>query len=381
MKPASSVRMHVSAGPFGTRCEKQLPLAPSDETEVTAGVSVSLSQPGGPFKGGVRSLMLLLATAASGAPFHDTVRGLRETGVNKIIIGEQHTLPGRYGLIADTLEAVNTGRVNFYREYVSGDQATAPAMERDWMHMDWRKFVAAALVQDSPELGVITEGEKKAFIAAAMRQDVSLKIMDWRSDRTDTTRFIEDETFAIASLGIAHALFEPIAFDPSRIVLMAPFLGDFSVGPDLETSRNFMPLPKGLFPPLTWEEQDECFNNFERTQAAAPAVFVTTSNFWAGLAEFGLSVDPHGEIPGPSGLRDRFIKYYNSQNFAVLELPLPSSREFNATMIVPAKFLPQLEALAAKHPKKVRLFAEGLAPSEPVSAAAASTAPPARGDL
>jgi hypothetical protein len=369
--------MHMPAGPIDTAHESTSAPAPSDDTAVRPDVSRSLCPPGGSFKGGARSLMLLLATAASGAPFHEAVRGLRESGVHKIILGEEHTLPGRYGLIANTLQAVNTGGVNFYREFVTFDEATATTMERDWMLDDRRIFVAAALVQDSPGQGVITVDEKRAFVAAAMRPNVTTRIMNWLPQRNDTTRFIEDQTFAIASMGAAHALFEPIGYDPSMVVLMAPFLGDFSVGPDLESSRNFLPLSKGTLP-LNWDEQDECFNTFSRAQSVAPTMFLTTSNLWAALAKLELSVEPDGEIPGPSGLRDRFIKYYNDQNYAVLEVPLPSVKQFNATMIVPAQFLPQLQEFAARHPKRVRLYAEGLPVRQP---APASTTAPARSDL
>jgi hypothetical protein len=366
---SKQVRSHVSQP--GMPGSSQAPPVPSAENTVMPGSSEATA---------AATASRAASSDSRGTPgglglLQEAVYRLRtcDAPVRKIYFGEVHDAPENLNLIGQVLEgavAARAGKIRLYKElnFPAGHQG-----ERDFDERGENprfKNQAGKLILDThvrPGV-VVDEQDARRFVNAARDQDVSFRMMNWHNpERRDMTRFVQDRQFAIAWTGATHALSRLHPSPQVRDIFTDPWLGEFSHANDTQTSRNLAMLPPVLRErALTRGAQEDMLDGAARSQEAAPTVLVLSSSIWACPDTGPGDAAPEGRVLAPQEKRARFIRYYNSQGFAVIEVPFADRQ--HATMVVPGQYLPQLRELAAAHPDEIRLFCNGLPGGPPVPA-------------
>jgi hypothetical protein len=354
--------------------------APSpSETPVACGLSFS---PGTSFTGMLKATIAfgsLVASSSAARPDLGLVQqavkmlGQADPPVTKLMFGEEHGAHGNYNLLGRLLEgfadAAPGEDLHFYKEW---NYAPGDPMAKD---VEWRMGNATSHRADREAVVNFMNNhlykasdpieEARRFSLAALRPAVAFKLMNWADpSRADMSAFIADLERAFAMAGGAHFLSKLLEATGDPNLATEPWLGKHRLDKSRNVVRNIHVLPGMLQQPrLTVEAQREMLNGFARANDVAPTVFVMSSSGWA-CDEWGAGVaEPEGRPLAPNEKRDRFIKYYNGKGFAVMEVPF--AKGLNATMVVPAQYLPQLKAFAAEHTGHVRIHAEGLQRPKP----------------
>ena len=259
----------------------------------------------------------------------DLIAVLRaDAELQKVFLTEAHGQSGNAPMVAQTLlGALKDGRVTLYRE-------TNPTVDPELLE----HVLATPATRSYAEkhmLGCVVANPELEDTAAAQllkrvlaHEGVQFKPLRFYrgAEHNDLKRFADDPEFAVASLGISHALCRHL----DDLKLKVPWLG-------------IIENPVDDFKALSPSAKKATFGGFDRARRKANTIFVLQSQLW-------LTESPN--------TRENLTAHYNGQGYAVMEIPL--DKGINATIFAPASALPVLNRFARQHNGKVSLHCTGI---------------------
>ena len=261
---------------------------------------------------------------------------LREAGLQKVFLAEVHRQYGNIPMITQTLQgALDRGDITFYREadvYTAprdiAPQMSNPEKNHNLAAQKIFEFTLNAMFRRMPEAKVLKE-----ILAGPGVKLAALHFYEG-AESNGLASFARDKTFAVASLGLAHVLWEHVEGRKTNV----PWIGiDDSLYPSLPMSR-----------PLTEFEKKSTYGGLKKAQRYGTTVFVLQSQCWPELDE------DHPHINS----REAVTAHYNKEGYAIMDVPLRPG--INATIFAPGSLLPTLNEFARQHNGKVSLHCSGI---------------------
>ena len=273
-----------------------------------------------------------------------------EPPVTKWEMGEHHLAPGNFNLIGRILEGAAdvadaaSSELHFYREFVF--PVGHPEGVKVERLMNKKSPQITTMVADQLMVPSDKADDKTRFIHAALRPSVSLKLINYLDpNRRDMTRFFLDSALSFASVGLTHTLEKTL--DSQHQVTTYVFLGNYTYDYKNNIYRNVYSIAEAYKGPgFTPEARQDMTDGFSR--ASEKALTVHISPVVAGKMTHSMELWSRkaGRSRRSSGVSVSSTTTTEEEGFAIIEVPF--AKGLNATMVVPAQFLPQLKSFQAE---------------------------------
>jgi hypothetical protein len=267
------------------------------------------------------------------ARYADLVGKLRENGVKKIFLAEQHWDPENVPMIAGAISGANRAKkqegMTLYRE-MGGENGTKE--DEDAIDSFLRaprnrsllvRLLLLNIVRNSADATGLGVDMLRSEITSSER--VKVRQMSFLNpDRMDMREYLKDEDFAMASCGLAHALYK------------------FNTDYDLRIPWTGLIIENPLAVlPHSHRARKDMFDGFEKAQRKTPTAVILQSEVW----DYEMT-------------KEDVYNYYNGEGLVVVELPL--NPRVNATIIAPPSTLSMLQKFAREHDGHVWILCKGI---------------------
>lgn len=286
------------------------------------------------------------AQHVASAPFAAVIGVAVQNGVAPVFVGEVHNDPGGARVAARTLKAVKDAKpgevVAFHREmgtgYVGGWRAWEKicAQGHDEFGQDQRTNCQNHVVQsfDHSRLGYeAPTADDKASLVSELGKDVALKFMVFDDpNQFDMDRFIQDESVAVGSMGLSHA----IGHIDGKGLLSNACLGQEPYAQP--------------YPEMAPAAVRAMFDGYIRAQQQGGSLLVISDDTFQRFASAGR------QKTSADDLRDQCHAHLRSRDLLVVRV---DSTEFRGTVVAPRRMKGHFNRLSRKFPDAISLVGEG----------------------
>lgn len=245
------------------------------------------------------------------------IAALAKLKVLKYFLAEVHRQEGNLEMAAQALAGLIDGleehqTVSFYREMWASppsDQTHSvdPIIEKAMTDMKSRPAITEHLIKVLRDKADVGSGPSQKLFKEVLKSNrLQPKLMSFKNpSRRDMDRFLADKDFAVASVGLAHALYK---FE-SLNKLKMPW------------SAVITPMANG-YKTMDQRLQKTLWDGMERSEMQAPTALVLQSEAWSFAPD-------NPQFPSRSDMYQHFHK----KGYVIMEVPL--GKNGNATIIAP----------------------------------------------